>query len=260
MAISATHYRILRELKQRGVLPQGGSILEIGQANWYGDMDPDDIRRDFLEWAAAQNKDIDTRGLARLLGLDGEQADLFRVARNLIYRIVFDHSHVTAIDADPLAPGALKLDLNGPLDLSQPFDTSINHGTAEHIFNIAQVFATMHQWTRPRGLMIHEAPFTGWVDHGFYCLQPTLFWDLAAVNGYEMVGVWVEHLASRSYFSVDGREALLERRRCDQLPDNSMLFVVMRKGADDTPFRVPIQGVYAGRVSESVQQAWGELR
>jgi hypothetical protein len=39
MAISATHYQLLRRLQP--MLPQGGSLLEIGEANWYGDIAPD---------------------------------------------------------------------------------------------------------------------------------------------------------------------------------------------------------------------------
>jgi hypothetical protein len=237
MAISATHYMILRELKQRGVLPQGGSILEIGQANWYGDAPPSIVDP----------------------GLPND-TDSFQVARRL-YEILCEPWSVLSIDLDPAAPGALRLDLNKFEDSVEPeHDLVVNHGTAEHVFNIANVFRLMHEATKPGGLMIHEAPFTGWVDHGFYCLQPTLFWDVAAANGYEMVGVWGEHLASRSYFAIESREALLERRRCDQLPDNAMLFVAMRKGAEDAPFRVPMQGVYAGQVSTEAISAWKELR
>jgi SAM-dependent methyltransferase len=250
VAISATHYQILRELKQRGVLPQGGSILEIGQANWYGDCDPRVLLNDLSDKQRREDWETD---------LKRGDVDAFSIAR-LCYLALFDCDDVDAIDGDPNAPNALRLDLNQPVKLKGEYDTTINHGTAEHIFDIAQVFATIHQFTKPGGLMIHEAPFTGWVDHGFYCLQPTLFWDVAAANGYEIVGVWIEHLASRSYFAVKSREDLLEMRRCERLPDNAMLFVVMRKAAEESPFRAPMQGVYTGQVSESAERAWRELR
>jgi SAM-dependent methyltransferase len=247
MAISETHYKLLRELKSRGVLPQGGSILEIGQANWYGDMDPEALATD-----------------AKHLFREGESLpvwplDAFAAAR-LVYAIAFSAVSITAIDGDPAAPDSFKYDLNQPVTLPHQFDTAINHGTAEHIFNIAQVFATVHQWTKPGGLMIHESPFTGWVDHGFYCLQPTLFWDVAAANGYSFELVAIEHLASKSVIHVESREQILELARRDQLPNNAMLFVVMRKGAEESPFRVPMQGVYAGGMSDTTQQAWRDLR
>jgi hypothetical protein len=166
---------------------------------------------------------------------------------------------VAAIDGDPAAYRAERHDLNTHTQFDQGFNLSINHGTAEHIFNIANVFRAMHDATVEGGLMIHESPFTGWVDHGFYCLQPTLFWDVSAANGYEMVMVAIEHLASKSIIHIESREHILNLRRCDQLPDNAMLFVVMRKGKCE-PFKVPMQGVYAGQVSQETMQAWRELR
>lgn len=247
MAISKTHYELLRELKRRGVLPQGGSILEIGQANFYGDFDPKEIVKDLPN---------DFSG-----GLYAMPLCPFHVA-NLIYFAMFGikpASPITSIDLDPNASRAQRLDLNEPVTLEHQFDTSINHGTAEHIFNIAQVFRTMHDWTKPGGLMIHESPFTGWVDHGFYCLQPTLFYDVAAANGYEVVGVWLEHLASQTTIAIECREHIHHLARADQLPNNAMLFVVLRN-VGDSDFKVPMQGVYAGAVSDETKQAWRTLR
>ena len=49
MAVSVPHYLVVRDLYRYGMLPQGGSLLEIGEANWYGDIMPlsmiDDIQR-----------------------------------------------------------------------------------------------------------------------------------------------------------------------------------------------------------------------
>lgn len=242
MAISATHFSILKELKSRGVLPQGGRILEIGEANWYGDFSPEEV--------------------FELAGETCDPSDQFAVAK-LVYRAMFAPIFVDSIDADPSRPSARKEDLNERLWASHIvnncWDVVYNHGTAEHIFNIAQVFRSMHEQALDGGLLIHESPFTGWVDHGFYCLQPTLFWDVAAANNYKMEFVGIEHLASRTWFEVDSREKILEMKRTDQLPDNAMLFVVMRK-QNAEPFKIPMQGVYSGQVSEQVRKAWRVLR
>lgn len=254
MAISETHYRLLRELRERDLLPQGGRILEIGQANWYGDMDPREVLIDFC-----RGKPIvaDTRYGALEHAI--ARGDSFAVV-DILYSLLMDPIAVVAIDADPSAPRAQHLDLNTHIHFGEPtYNVSINHGTAEHIFNIANVFRVMHDATVEGGLMIHEAPFTGWVDHGFWNIQPATFWDVAAANGYEMVKVAIEHLASKSIIHVESREHILELRRRDQLPDNAMLWVAMRKGKCEA-FKVPMQGVYAGTISESAGQAWRELR
>lgn len=240
MAISYTHWQILKELNSRGILPQGGRILEIGEANWYGDFSPEEV--------------------FEMAGESCDPSDVFAVAK-LIYQAVFSPVMIDAIDADPTRK-AHKLDLNEALEIPLRGDSycvTYNHGTAEHIFNIAQVFRTMHDATKVGGILIHESPFTGWLDHGFYCLQPTLFWDVATANNYKMEFVGVEHLASRTWFEAESREHLLELKRRDQLPDNAMLFVVMRK-QDAEPFKIPMQGVYSGAVSQQAQQAWRSLR
>lgn len=236
MAISYTHFDILRTLHSRGVLPQGGAILEIGEANWYGDFDVEEV--------------------FKLAGDECDPEDTFAVA-DLIYKSLFAYNSIQAIDAG--GPTAVKADLNNHIAFDGEFDVTYNHGTAEHVFNIAQVFRTMHEACKVGGIMIHEGPFTGWVDHGFYCLQPTLFWDLATANGYKVEFAAVEHLASRTWEEIHSRESILEVRRRGQLSDNLMLYVVLRKQVDQ-PFSVPMQGVYAGTVSDGATRAWKELR
>lgn len=242
MAISATHWQILCHLKDNGLLPQGGRILEIGEANWYGDCDPAEV-------------------FARA-GEACDPADSFAVAK-LVYKAAFASIVVDAIDLDPTR-NAFKFDLNEPitaeqLNAHQRYDVAFNHGTAEHVFNIAQAFRTMHDATKMGGLLIHESPFTGWVDHGFYCLQPTLFWDVAAANDYKIEFAAIEHMASQTWHEITAREQLLEMKRQDQLADNLMLFVVMRKQLPQE-FKIPMQGVYSGKAGHAAAVAWRSLR
>lgn len=257
MAISETQYRILRELRERELLPQGGSILEIGQANFYGDFNPRQIEQDAARWPSADERVDYRKRISEYLANPDPNDPGFRLAE-FIYNVLFDYQSIHAIDGDPLAYRADKLDLNVRIQPAKCYDVVFNHGTAEHIFNVANVFKIMHDATLYGGLMLHEAPFTGWVDHGFYCLQPTLFYDVAAANDYEIIGVWIEHLRSKTYFEIESREHVLRMAKCDQLPYDSMLFVVFRKRID-APFKVPMQGVYTG-VSEEACQSWLELR
>lgn len=272
MAISKTHYELLRTLRERGALPLGEPILEIGQANFYGDFDPRDMlpdierfvtdkdRRDTLTGMLANISEFTPYG--RMVVCEQQQwkgldQALLALAQS-IYGILFNTTSPThAIDL--IGESTLKHDLNHPVQGLATYSTVINHGTAEHIFNIGQVFRTMHDATRPGGLMIHESPFTGWIDHGFYCLQPTLFYDLAAANGYSIELMAIEHLASRSVIHINDRGDFAELARRDQLPYNAMLFVAMRKTKDE-PFRIPMQGVYSAHASESMKQSWKELR
>ena len=229
MAISGTLCRLLRTIKP--MLPRGGTLLEIGEANWYGEVDADFPCRD--------------------------RSDLFAIAKDF-YLDLFAPSEIVSVDATG-TKDALPLDLNGPLQLSEQFDIAINHGTAEHVFNISQVFRTMHDWTVKGGLMIHESPMHGWVDHGFYCLQPTLFYDVAAANCYEIAMVAVEDIYGGDIIRIEHRDQIAELARDGVLPANAMLFVVFRKIADG-PFKIPMQGYYAKALSPKGVRAWKELR
>ncbi len=237
MAISLTHYQLLKLLKERGELPHGGRVLEIGKANWYGDAPPSVVDP-----------------------LLANCTDGFAVV-DRAYELLFGDIQCVAFDMDPAAKGALRDDLN-TLELDsfkRFFGVVINHGTAEHVFNIANVFKVMHDACEVGGLMIHESPFTGWTSHGLYCLQPPLFYDVARANGYEMVLVATEHLRSRTYQEWESHDAILNAKLCDQLADHLMLFVAMRKKTDE-PFKIPTQGVYCGAESPFVVQMWGVIR
>lgn len=239
MAIAAPHYRCLLDLHAAGELPQGGSILEIGEANWYEDIEvPKEIGGPdpFIKL-----------GIRYFL-------DNYAVVK-AIYEWLFATRDVVSIDLH--GPTALQLDLNGPIDLKRQFTTVFNHGTAEHIFNVANVFKVMHDHCAVGGLLIHESPFTGWIDHGFYTLQPTLYYDLARANGYAVVAVVVTQIQSQLAMRIVSREHLLAFAL--HVPNNAMLFVAMRK-TTDASFRVPMQGVYADAVSDEALKAWHTLR
>lgn len=226
MAISAPHYHLFKSLKP--ILPLRGRLLELGEANWYGDIEPD--------------FPCDKGGT------------LFAIAK-AFYAATFVPSKIVSVDMNG-TPDALRQDINNQLDLGgEQFDIVINHGTAEHVFNIAQVFKTMHDHTVDGGLMVHESPCTGWIDHGFYCLQPTLFYDLAAANCYEIVIVAFEHIDTGWTHRLESRDELT---RLD-VPNNSMLFVVYRKRGDG-PFKIPIQGYYSRSLSEAGVKAWETRR
>ena len=110
---------------------------------------------------------------------------MFDLAK-LFYRIVFGDHTYRAIDLHGTAV-AEQYDLNRPLPFSEQFDVVTNFGTAEHIFNQLQMFKSVHDTTKPGGLMIHSLPNQGCYDHGFYNYHPTFVFDLSQANRYEVV-------------------------------------------------------------------------
>jgi len=234
MAISAVHYTILNELHAAGRLPQGGSLLQLGEPEWYGDVSPNDIPG-YCE------------------GMSGHEVAA------LVYRNACSPSRVVSIDLHG-TDAALRADLNEPLLLDGgQFDLTVNHGTAEHVFDVRRVLETIHEWTKPGGLMLHESPFTGWIDHGFYCIQPTLYFDVSAANGYVIESFAVAHIPTRLIWRIESQSQVIELVRAGGILNNSMLFVALRKSGN-AKFRVPMQGVYSEGATQDQIRAWKSMR
>lgn len=256
MAISAPHYEALKELASRGEFTPGGRLLEIGEANWYGDFSISEIAEDIKRLRGDDLGQLLEQRLERA-GSSKDQWSAWVIVK-IIYDLFIQPWEVQSIDMHG-TPDAQKMDLNRPMMTSEPFDVVYNHGTAEHIFNIANVFKIMHDACKVGGLMIHESPFTGWPDHGFFTLQPTLFYDLSAANDYDIRYMAIEHIGHKLLRPVESREEIHELVKAGELPNNAMLYVAIRKTTDE-PFKIPTQGVYSNNVSQETIQAWRSLR
>jgi hypothetical protein len=95
----------------------------------------------------------------------------------------------SAIDVDG---DAIRLDLNRgrvPRQLRGAFDLVVNGGTTEHVANQMNAFRIIHHLVRVGGVMYHELPAGGLVDHGLVSYQPKFFNMLAKLNGYEALYV-----------------------------------------------------------------------
>jgi hypothetical protein len=258
MAISATNYYITRDLRANNLLPQHGALLEIGEANWYGDVNPLDLLQDVDKFVVDPARRSALAERLRATVGDGKSVNKFDVAK-IYYEIFYAPVEMQAIDLHG-TEHAQPLDLNGPISLSRQFHVVINNGTAEHVFNIGQLLRTIHEVTLPGGMMIHESPFTGWIDHGFYSLQPTLFFDLAAANGYLILGMLIQDMTGFAITQLPTRESVYELAQSGQIADNTMLMTVLVKGNVEAPFQIPMQGYYGSKLSAAGEQAWRVMR
>jgi len=71
--------------------------------------------------------------------------------------------------------GALTMDLNFddvPEDQKNRYGLTTNFGTTEHLINQLNAFKVMHDFTKAGGLMFHDVPFHGHVNHGFLIISP----------------------------------------------------------------------------------------
>jgi hypothetical protein len=242
MAITHNDRAVFLQLREAGLFPPHPSMLELGEGQWFGDVSAETLSEDIdaLVQDEALREELHQRMVAILCGDSPYQSwDLAKV----FFRACLNYRKYTAIDFDG-TPDARKLDLNYPVDLGEQFDILVNAGTAEHIFNVGQFFATAHDVTRPGGLMIHVMPFRGWLEHGFYSFNSTFYWDLAAANGYTMLIHAYAELDPPRLIELARREQIMDLARNGQMGKNSTLYAVMKKAGAASEFRVPIQHVY----------------
>lgn len=256
MAITILEYELLAHLKKQGLLQPNGSILELGEANWYGDVAPQRFKDDIKALVPEQQQELLDRFDELIAGDDPYK--LFKIAK-IFYRVFFNYGRLDAIDLDG-TDHAMKLDLNEPVQLDQQYDFVMNDGTGEHVFNVYQFFKTIHEVTRPGGIMFHGMPFSGWVDHGFYNFNPTFYWDLVAANRYELLFFAYGELNPPKINMFPTREAILEFAKNDQIGKNSLLYLACRKPSDEQPFVSPMQGYYARTLSAHARDGWLSMR
>ena len=257
MAISAIEYALFRNMRQQDVLELGLDVLELGQANWYGDIPLDIFMRDISMFAASSSKDQLIEDVKTLQ--DKKPISFSFDIAEIWWKAFVQPKSLTAIDFNGTEK-ALKIDLNHPISLPQKYGLVTNFGTAEHVFNIGQVFKSIHEVTLPGGLMIHGLPFLGWIEHGFYNVNPTCYWDLADANNYSVFICVYAELNPAKMIQLETRDQIFELLNNGEINENSLIYTIFRKSAQETEFVFPIQGYYAKKVSQESRKAWKKFR
>jgi hypothetical protein len=263
MAISPIVVAWLSNLRSRGIL-RGGAMLEMG---------PSDL---ILYTPAAIEfyirRHVPAVGVCALMNKLFDSQGQFRREQIATLYSVFGYAEYRSIDlGDPRADW--RCDLNHPVDIPERFDAIANFGTGEHIFNISEMFRSMHVLLREGGVQLHVMPVTGAVNHGFYNIHPTVYFDVAKANDYVVEDIrYVDEIDRRTSehtlrFPDDvdfealpiGRAQLESHLTLGEEVDRNRIaiqsrtpnvvakdyaFVAMRK-VREQPFRIPIQRLYA---------------
>lgn len=97
---------------------------------------------------------------------------------------------VVATDVNGFEGADFLFDLNDddvPDEHRAKFDLVIDSGTLEHIFNIPNALKNIVNFASDGGRILHLAPSSNHIDHGFYMFSPTLFWDFYSANRQKIV-------------------------------------------------------------------------
>ena len=263
MPIHAATYKIICDMSAAGIIPENPNILELGESNWYGDVPLQQLEQDIQ--SRVKSQELKTELLGRLvecskkLTQNPPRYEALWELSQIFYKATLNHASYTAIDLDG-SRNALKHDLNVPINLDRQYEIVIDFGTAEHVFNVLQVFKTIHEATCPDGIMLHGLPFHGWIDHGFYNFQPTFFMDLAAANSYNLRMLLYRDIQTGKITQIKNHDQISQLFDSAKITGSGSLFVIYQKAAKETEFCVPMQGYYAGSASKTVNKAWRNNR
>ena len=189
MALTSRELHLIRRLWDAGHIPARPRLVELGAQQ---------LANDFLRRAGEIAELGRAMGVATSPSLPGPGKDECYLegleilspdapaARPFWQWLGFDYA---AIDFDGGAH-SIPLDLNFdsvPARYRGRFDLITNFGTTEHVANQLNAFKVIHDLTAVGGIMIHNLPSQGMVNHGLVNYNPKFIWYLARSNDYKII-------------------------------------------------------------------------
>ena len=177
MGVSAAAVDLLIDLRQRHLLDDVRSVAEIGSQELH-------LSREQLERSLSAGG-VNGYDRSKFPDIDNWPGRPRASARGL-YELL-GASEYTSFDLSG-EDGAIAHDLNVPFDdhahLGR-YDLVTDHGSCEHVFDIAEAYRTVHRLARPGGLIAIVQQATG--SNGYFNFRPSFFEDMAQANGYEIL-------------------------------------------------------------------------
>ena len=146
--------------------------------------------------------------------------------------------------------GSIVHDLNKPFEDKSKFnkfDIVTDHGTTEHIFNIAECYKTMHNLTKPGGYMIVSTAALNSLNHAYFLFDESFIEGIAAANKYKVIyNSYVLHFKANTksgsayQFHIPKNKILFNSIDFAKLSQVN-IYGVLQKTTDEE-FKIPYQG------------------
>jgi len=108
---------------------------------------------------------------------------------------------VDSLDASDYEGANIILDLNRELKSEKKYNTIIDFGSSEHIYNVAQAFENYSQLLAEGGTLIHVLPANNQCGHGFYQFSPEFFYSLYNnKNGYRDTEIFMVEIPNKKFW------------------------------------------------------------
>jgi len=219
--------------------PFTGKILTIGKQDVYATSEG--IRK----WAKELNYQLKIDVKMTLANNKALRAKACVSDEVLFLSLGFDR--LDSMDYSDYEKCTIVHDLNNdiPERLFNHYDLILDGGSSEHIFNIPKVFESYNKMLKVGGRIIHILPSSNYVDHGFYCFSPTLFYDYYSANKWEIIDIFFIRQPAGLHAHI-GDVYRYKPGGLDPLRNGGLekgmygLFVIVKKTKDST-FNAPVQ-------------------
>jgi SAM-dependent methyltransferase len=243
MGILASHIHFLA--KENKIHAITGDVLTLGQQSVHCTLEHS--KRIIASYGISipLSNDMDTRN--KIPQWRGTKRDNFMNAEALF--TLLGAKNVYVCDYSPYENADFVFDLNYPVDeeFKEKFDVIFDAGTLEHVFDLPMALANINYMLKKGGRVIVISPASNAIDHGFYSLSPTLFFDYFSAMRYNNFSCYLRESEpfdvnykgrSYKYDKVGDQMIFLSRHSVE-------VHFYATKGAEDaTLFEKPIQSFY----------------
>jgi hypothetical protein len=183
------------------------------------------------------------------LGLNNARKIMPSYFADNFLKTVLGASSLTSIDYSDYQDADIVHDMNQPIpdNLKYKFDSLIDGGTIEHIFDIKQVLTNYMNFVKPGGNIFILTTANNLCGHGFYQFSPEFFYRVFdSSNGFvteemtliESPLLSVEKSAHVNYFHVKDPSKIEKRiQLVNSKP--TMIFIHAKKISNEEPFTSP---------------------
>jgi len=122
--------------------------------------------------------------------------------RSLFFMLGFDD--LKSVDFSSYENADVIYDLNRdllPADLVSSANVVLDPGTIEHVFHVPNSLKNIFKMLQVTGRVIHIAPSSNHMDHGFYMFSPTLFRDYYLANQFDLQPLKIIRYKPQSFLS-----------------------------------------------------------
>ena len=139
----------------------------------------------------------------------------------------FKANSVKSIDNSSFEGADIIHDMNKPIkNLNEKFDTIIDFGTSEHIFNVVENLSNISKFCKNNGIILHSLPANNNCGHGFWQFSPELFFSLYSENnGFSDTEIFVFNTHNKYEWWKVEKQKLGERL---EISSDAPLYVLVK--------------------------------